>query len=408
MPFQIPGPTNAGYKFPAHRVYLAPTWADEWTLIPGLWCNWCLEGCGTEIGRAELVWQYGRYIYPGSSVWADHGVVDLIDHWAMVEIDQVDAQGQPADPIQWTGLVTEIGDALRGGASGSQTLICHGPEILLERTYLDRSWYDQDGLDVAVPRAIQFNAEHDYLDPTKTPGERKTTRFGNRAAEPGQTTAYTFSSDLATAKFWSTYDILIYLLAYHMPRSTTGIETLPWSVTDRARALAPQWDRPVIAADGKTVRHLLSDLFDRRRLLSWRVVIEEGVFKIDVFSFNHAQLALPGGGIQAANADVAALSFGNAVDVASATLQSSAVHRVDRVICRGARKRAAFTVSKADATLEADWKSADETAYEAGPTGIGSLDQYQKQLRVKNWRREGLADPPPMPRSLVLSKRKSM
>ncbi len=395
MPFPLlVDPDHATYDFPAHRVYARDAWGAPWTLVPYLSANWLYFGCAPEPSRAELAWRYGTAVQPGTAAAADYAPLDLMNWYIKVEIDQQDAAGNPADPILWHGLVSEIGDAQFGAGPsvaplGSQALVCHGLEVLLDRSYIAASWCLQsDGSELRIGRGLQFNADHDFLDATKSALERSSARFGNRSIANGPRLCKLFATELATAKLWTSWDIVSYLLAYFPPAGPDGQATIPWSLTSRAFDMIPDWDSPVLKADGLSVKKILDQLFDRRRLYSWRVVVEEDEPRLDVFCFSHTPIVLPSGAIQPANPDVAALSYDLAVDVQRADLKESSLHRAERIVCRGARKRACFTIAEADGTLEGDWKADDETAYEAGPTGLDGLDGVEKETRIRNWRRE--------------------
>jgi hypothetical protein len=382
------------YRFPSHRVYAREAWGAAWGVVPYLYANWVYWGCSPEPARAELAWRYGTGIQAGESAPADYAPVDLVGQYIKIEIDQEDAEGNPADPLLWHGLVDETGDVQFGTSadlapSGSQTLVCHGLETLLDRTYVTASWcLDAGGEEMRIGRGLQFNADHDFLDPLKTPLQRSSQRYGNRSINAGPKLCYLFATDLATAKLWSTWDIVMYLFGYFCPAGPGGEATIPWGLTGRALDLIYDWDSPIVKADGISVKKILDQLFDRRRLYTWRVVVEDDEPKIDVFNFNHAPIMLPSGAVQRENADTAALSYDLAVDVHHASLKQSTLHRADRVVCRGSRKRACFTIAAADGTLEPDWKDQDETAYEAGPSGIGSLNVIEREFRVRNYRRE--------------------
>jgi hypothetical protein len=390
----VPTADACTYRFPAHRVYAREAWGAAWDLVPHLYANWVYWGCSPEPARAELQWRYGTGLQAGDLTPADYAPVDMVGRYVKIEIDQEDAEGDPADPLLWHGLVTETGDVQFGGSpdlapSGVQTLVCHGLEELLDRAYVTASWcLDSNGEELRIGRGLQFNADHDFLDPLKTPLQRSSQRYGNRSIDTGPKLCHLFATDLATAKLWSTWDILIYLLTYFSPASPTGESMIYWGLTDRAINVMPDWDSPILKADGHSLKKLLDQLFDRRRLYSWRVVVEDDEPKIDVFAFNSAPIVLPSGAVQRENADTAALSYDVAVDVHHASLKQSALHRADRCVCRGARKRACFTVAAADGTLEADWKDGDKAAYDAGPSGIGSLNIIEREFRVRNYRRE--------------------
>ncbi len=189
----IPDAEHVIYRFPSHRVYSRATWGEEWIEIAHLYANWVYYGCSPEPARAELVWRYGAGIQAGSLAPADYPPQDLLGRYVKIEIDQEDAEGEPADPLLWHGVATEAGDAQFGASpglapAGVQTIVCHGLETLLERSYVAASWcLDGNGQELRIGRGLQFNADHDFLDPLKTPLQRSTQRYGNRSISMGET-----------------------------------------------------------------------------------------------------------------------------------------------------------------------------------------------------------------------------
>lgn len=396
----VPDP-SAAYTFPAHRVYLASRWTTPtWTERPHLYCNWLHRAVGPGHDRAELHWIYGPIRHQRATEEVTEIPLDgILDSYVKIEIDPAG----PGDPgVTWYGIVTEVSERQLGiipGAPprGEETFLCHGLSILLDRAYVLESFYEAfGGLEQSIGRGLGFNSEHNWLKRDEDPAERAGKRFGNRSVLPGALGPYVFAEDLSTAEFWSSKDIAEYLLEYHAPADLHGSPTVPWGLTERALATMPTWDRPVIAADGQTLWRILGQLFDRRRFMGFRVVVEpkEGELdkmmpKLDVFGFSDEWIVLPDGGEVGANPNTRAIDVDPCVDVAEMALKASAEHQVERVICRAARKRSVATFSFHDATLEGDWDEGDQVAYEEGPNYIGDPPDEQTQCaRIKLWRTE--------------------
>lgn len=394
-------PTAASvlYSVPSHRVYVRSAWADPWSEVAGLFCSWCFFGCSPEPSRAELDWTYGRGYPPGKTAIDTYDRQDYLGYYVKVEIDQTDSDGDPTDPILWFGIVTEQADMPEGMsegrvAYGHQKFVCHGLELLLDRVRITQSWYDSGGTLKLCKRALQFNNDHDFRDDALTDTQRAERVFRNRTqyevTVDGEAFAcHAFTDDLAHAEFWSTRDIVDYLFTFYPPKDSGNRLVIPWALTDRAQEVLPTWDRPTVRADGMTIKRILDQLLDRRRLFAWQVIPnpDESGMLLDAFSFNESEITLPGGELQKANSTQTSLNLDTAVDVLSWTFRESESHRVARVVCRGARKRAVFSLSAMDGTLEPAWKADDETAYETGPTGLGA-DHFTKKQRLQAYRRE--------------------
>jgi hypothetical protein len=374
---------NAAVRdFPAHRVFLARSWADPWQEVLGLYCNRALWGSGQALSAAELEWHYGDGILPGESTFGQKDPLCILDWYVKIEID-VNSPG--TDPLCWYGFVTEsrrVLDRRPAQPAGRQVLSCTGFELLLARTFVRTSFVQGSSGDIKIRRGLCFNGEGARVEEN-----------GNCAQQPGARGAAIFSGDTdpAHCQTWSTRAIVEYLLAYHPPADVAGNVWLQWQLSDRAKTCLPDWDSPKIQSDGRDLRSILNQLLDRRRGLSWRLdPYEDGaghcVVELDVFTFNDEMLVLPGGLILQANDDQTTLELDAALGVDLQVLES-AEHQVQQVLVRGARKRSVFSVSYPDGTLAADWQSADESAYEGGGPGAGETDISKREERVRDFRR---------------------
>ncbi len=375
---------------PAHTVWTRAQWDNPWTEQSSFFVNDVFWGSGPQMSSAQLSWTYGVEIKPGQTAFQTYSAKDLLGHYVKIQIDQ------PAgdDPLYWYGVLIDEDDRrggalLAGGANPPRTLIgeqlwnARGLDYLLLRTIVKTSVVrdETDGALTTIERGLTFNAENTYAN------------TGNRSPEPGPLGPFLFAKDLDNAVYWSTIDILDYLLTYHSPRDFDGNVWIPWFLDPDTFHVAPTWDRPVIKSDSRDVRSIISQLFDPRRLLSWSVDVDKPganpdalkAVRIKLFSFNSEALLLPGGGTQEPNSNQVSLDFDRALDV-TATLRDTDLHKVEQVIVRGARKRTIITLSYQDGTLEKDWADADETAYEAGVAGIGALDIDDQERRIRELR----------------------
>lgn len=384
-------PTGGGlYRdAPTHTVSTRQTWGDAWTVQPHLYANMCRWGSGPVRSEAQLYWRYGEGMRPGESVYGNHSSLDLLGRYVMVQIQQEAGE----DPLRWYGICTDSARRRDGGAdqlgtlikTGHQTLVAEGLDLLLLRTFFNWSYVRKAGDyqdRTRIERGLTFNDPNTFAD------------TGNRSSSKQD--VYIFARDLDDANWWSTRDIIEYLLQHHAPRDARGQKIINWKLSNNAKTVLPTWDRPVVRAHGRSIRSIINELCDRQRLLSWSVRPEDAnantAILLDVASFNASPILLPSGKTQQANQDQIqlgsdGLELDRAVDVRVGMREDDHA-RVEQVVIRGGRKRAVGSLSKADATLAADWKDADETAYEAGPSGIGGLDVHEQEQRIKEWRAE--------------------
>jgi hypothetical protein len=367
---------------PAHTVFTRERWSDEWEEVEFLYARRLYFATGTTMGAAELEWRFGIGMRAGEETFGEHEEQELLDYYVKVEIDQ----GEGEDPWVWTGVIAVSSQNPRGGAllgagdqwviTGQQQLTAYTLDLLLERMEVNRSYVKEAGttLEFSIGRGLTFNQPNDYADE------------GNRTAAKGGQGAYLFAEDLGSSSsvaYWRTIDILEYLLIYAAQESSGFIT---WKLGDKAKAMLPDWDRPILETDRRSIRSLIDQLCDRRRLLTWWIEVDdEDNVLLQAASFAKEDLDLPHGGTQAANANQIHIDVGRAVD-ARATLTDTADHRVDQVVVRGHWCTSTFTLSPADDTLGADWTAAAQTQYNAGPAGIGELDIFEAERRVREWR----------------------
>lgn len=376
---------------PAHTVSTRPVWGDEWTVQDHLYCNSLRWGCGPVRPQASLSWRYGEGMREDEATFGNVEKLDLLGRYVKVRIEQEQSEA----PLLWYGLITDDARRRDGAAdqvdalwkTGRQTLSCEGLDLLLMRSFLTSAVIrTAGGGEKTIKRSPTFNDPNTFDD------------VGNRSfSKIGQ--SHVFAGDLYDAKWWSTLDILEYLLAHHSPADATGTQILAFQLSDNARAILPTWDRPVVKSHGRPLRSVINELCDRRRMLSWTLTVANespsAVIKLDVFPFNAAPIVLPSGRTQAANASqvqlgTAGLEMDRAVDATQASLRDTDHARVEQVIVRGARKRWVISLGQPDGTLGADWLDVNQTEYETLPAAIAALtpEIMDMQAQMQRYRAE--------------------
>ncbi len=374
---------------PAHTVATKQYWGDNWPEQANLYCNSLRWGSGPVRPQASLSWRYGEGMRADEAAFGNVEKLDLLGRYVKIRIEQEEGE----DPLLWYGLITDDARRRDGAAdqvdalwkTGRQTLGCEGLDLLLMRSFVDSAWVrTTGGGEKQIQRGLTFNDPNTFDD------------VGNRSfSEIGQ--SYVFAGDLYDAKWWSTLEILKYLLAWHSPADARGKQILSFELSDNAKAILPTWDRPVVKSHGRTLRSLINELCTRQRMLTWTLTVASenpsATIELDVCPFNAAPIALPSGKTQEANRNQVqlgsdGLEMDRAVD-ADARLRDTDHARVEQVVVRGARKRVVVSLSYQDSTLEADWTATHETAYETGPDLTGVTDVDDKERRINEYRTQG-------------------
>ena len=388
---------------PVTTVYTKDRWQGDWVERSYLYADLVRWGSGPARSEATLEWRYGIGMPAGTSAMTTYTPYDLLGHYVRIDIQQEVVD--PADPdegpteeelaaamLRWYGVITENADRREGATlvsdvrvrSGRQVLVAEGIDLLLERAFCVSSWVRvPGGGEKEIKRGLTFNDPNTYDD---TGNRSNSTLPVNGSAE-----THIFASDLDDARWWSTRDILEYILALLAPKNARFTFT-HYRLSTNAKAILPTWDRPVLPSQGRDLRSMVNELCDRRRNLNWRLVVEHEnpnpYIELDVWPFNADAVTLPSGEVAPANKNPKTLDLDRAVDV-QVMLRETDHERVDQVVVRGARKRAVVSLSAEDGTLEADWRTEDQDEYEALPTEISGLaDLDRKQARMAKYRTE--------------------
>lgn len=257
------------------RVYTRERWADEWVEEPYLFAEevtWC---CAPAMPAASFRWDYGRILRSDGVSWETVAKLD----WTFPRSVKVVAECAYDDATEewstrtWHGelemqidgtdgaVVDESGDEPRALPTGRQTLTAYGIEALLSR------------------ERAQFVAFHDANGEQSCDGLRMT--FNHRGTKNRSLLqdlagdCYIFQSEPAIGEYWSTKEIVRYLLKYAAPRDSDDVREIRFRV--RSGCYLPDWDRPEIPLEGQTTLGLLHRLLHRGRLLNWwlEVVTDE-------------------------------------------------------------------------------------------------------------------------------------
>lgn len=271
----------------SHTVYAKLNWTDDWEEKEHVVCENATWACAPSMGSAQLYYRYGPGSFPGVTPgdWLQRFTLPTL---AYVRIDfqvyqMTDGQQVGETPTltnrSWYGIVGTLVDAFLGAdvstteddgegnqvtryiLQGKQTLNAVGLEWLLDRQYVMRSWWLSSPDETR--RGLDFNLIGGQL--AKNMSQIKV------LGPDGVTMTHIFHlrGDEDNREYWTTYDIVEYLLAHHMGRNQVDSLNQPWRLND-AYSILPDWDKPVLQnVHGDRVWSLLNQLIPRQRGLSF-------------------------------------------------------------------------------------------------------------------------------------------
>lgn len=355
-------------------VWTKGTWSAVWTERPELFCTEARWVPFPEISSAMFQRYWGAVMVPGDWTARPYARLDLRGHFVLVRIDTIDN----AAPRWWLGYI----DSQRptpvsaGGETGADTLTAYGLERALQVTPITESVWN----DTLVPRRVglpvAFNAGG-------RPNRTDTAVDG----------AHLFEHDPQAAQFWTSRDVLTYLLTHQLPTPTGGASGIPWTIEDAN--LVPDWDSVSIETRGRTVWDLLGEVISERRMLGAAVqytVTQVGAaapivdaLKFRPYTTSHVELQLVDRTFPASLRIID--WYFDADPLTSATISESSLDAYDQTILRGDRHTTVCTLSVSRNELEPAWEAEDETEYETGAsthTGYDSLVISWSERRLRD------------------------
>lgn len=372
-----------------HRVYKKASWTDQWAIQSedGLYCDWFKFACSPDANEAQLSRNFGPQIMGANDLgFVNRNPLDIEGEYIKVEISQ-----DPIVPFQsvrnWVGVVVKTTEQRWGkqgptGEIGRQIFECRGLEFLLQRTIVDTAHVETEDDEEEIGRAIGFNMGSGHTT--------ESVRIGNRSEDLGGNDAYIFAQTISDepyrdedAGLWSGQDIATYLLHYHPPRDRTLAQVVPFDLDDADGMEILAKFFPAQPAHEKSVKEILDELIDRRRIMTWWLETDPDDDRpsVRVATFNQTDLTLPSGAVIPANPNQTTWytdDEGLIVDFQTVKDDSSMFHQV---IARGEPLGVCFTIVNEEDCMEADWDPALETQYRNAASdapGYGALEDWQK------------------------------
>lgn len=306
---------------------------------------------------------------------------DSLRWYGIAELDQRFYAGLGKHPNTTTNATTSPGGA--SGItnallpSGEQSITAYGLDRLLRQALIRNAFYDTSGVNTIreIDRAIGFNARG----------------IANRTANKLGGT-YHFESNSSAAEFWSTRDIVEYLLRYHVLVDHDGFDVVSFGINDPDGVLRT-WDRPSFEdyeIQDRTTGEILDLLLPRERMAGWYVEVDDAELGSDVFvrPFSYLRNPLvfdPGLPALPANSSVVGRLDFDGDHTATASVKLSELAMYEQCIARGRRMRACGTFSFADGTLQIGWPGAKTTTYNNGGSGtVGYAAAGLEEKRRRN------------------------
>jgi hypothetical protein len=366
-------------------VYLKDRWENDWTLYPHVHCTSAAWAVAPTMPTATCVFDYGMVSQIGVKSFEPVTKLNCIGSFIKIVMETDKAAGQSN---MWYGIVSHVEDEqmgiVGGQPTGRQTITSYGLEKLLDTEYISESWVDNgDHAPVVIQCPVTFNRGG-------RPNRSSTDKF-----TPAGSLAYLFYGQDGAQydpAWWSTRDIVDYLLGWVPPKESFLTRSSRLPMTLDKRWLVLMHDRPEVKQEGQTIAAILSRLLDRRRLRSYYLRVEETeekphrIYLVPVaWNRSEIDLRLPDESETLRANDFPIDIVADYNQSTGIMLRESNVSRYDRIIVRGARRTSTATfVVNATSGLVPHWTSAEETAYEAaasGEAGYAGWDDLKQQQR---------------------------
>ena len=379
----------------AQRVYVRQRWVDDWELQPQLWCEEATWSLLPAMPSAMLSLRYGRVIQHGATEWSTQSKLAIGGWYVKIEFDAADGM------LTWVGFIDQLADE-QGGitagiATGTQRFVAQSMAQILAYEFMTRSkWHDEPNTELRWSgSAITFNQGG---KPNRTD-----------AADAEDAESYVFcptvpknwstATPWTKAKFWTSRNIAEYLIAYATPVDSEDEKLIPFRI-DNIESI-PDWDRPTLETEGKSILAILEELVNASRLLQFSTLVDESespaVVVLKVHSLSATALSLPDSETHPANNQPLQLITVAAHDT-NITTQASVTSLVNQVVVKGSKRETCFTaqVAKTAQCLLPGWNTTEEDAYNdaaSGEAGYGALSTTeQKRLNQVVRSRQKLND----------------
>ncbi len=381
------------------RTYTRERWADAWVEEPYLFAEeitWC---CAPAMPAASLRWDYGRILRSDGVSWETVAKLD----WTFPRYVKIVAEcAYDADLETWStrtwhgvlemqvdqtdgAVVDESGDVPLALPTGRQILTAYGMESLLSQQRAQFTTFsDANGEQTCDGLRMTFNHR----------GVKNRSALVDFAGD-----CYIFQAEPSVGEYWSTKEIVRYLLKYATPRDAFDIRSIRWQV--RSGCYLPDWDQPEIPLEGQTTLGILQRLLHRGRLLNWwcEVItdVDGDIVELVTQTIVEADLptSLPGNHTIPEATRKLHLIYDTDQET-RAVCKDSGLPVCDQVIVRGRPVKYVGTFkywsrgNSADKQFTPGWSTADETKYNEGAStsanyaGLDLVDQQRLNASARS------------------------
>lgn len=387
-------------------------WSDDWEEKPHVHAVDIRFSASPTIGSAVLRYRYGRGRQTGTGTFLDYERFTLPTlAYVQIELTVHDIENDTTKQIFWYGVAGRLVDS-RGGADtitttpgdpptetpvpfGVQEIHCAALEWLLDRHVVTQSWVRTNDTDLTgkeILRALTFN------DGGK-PNRSETVIISTDA--PGIIPV--FAHGMEEPEFWSTKDIVKYLLSTQTPNDFATTYPVEWAAADGALDNLPAEDRPTLETEGVSTLALLNRLIPRQRGLGFYFTLESDAVDasspqilLNTFTFAQTEITLPDTTTIPANGRQIDLELSGDRSENPVTYQD-AFAKYHQIRARGRRVCFVFTSSlNFDTALTSrtdfipSWLYDDEVDYLAGADDTGTLpstsDPSEREQAIRRYR----------------------
>ena len=287
--------------------------------------------------------------------------------------------GSQGSQNAWIGRIANDTRQIFGGTSGMQAITAYGPQNILRRISVSRSyWMVSEG---AVSRRVEIgwlppvNETHGRTDRDKSSGSHadkrfETSRSGNRS-EKHDGNHYLHGGE----ELWTYRQYCEYLLAMFVDDSAQNGPT--WRLDGQIEAL-DLFTEPIEWGVVVTVDQMLRRLISPALGLDYKIVETGDGFAVRVFSLV-SQSCGWGEHTIPANPDTVTVEAGQTVTNVQTQIERSSDHRYGTIRALGGRTVACGSLTPKAATLTRGWRYELEAQYNAG-TGVSTDAPYLHDL----------------------------
>lgn len=406
-------------KAMALEVFIKKNWAEPWVVVPYLTVLNYEFVLGPRMNSATLEYRYGQVRREDGSAFSQVDHLWLIDSWVKISgsipaggANQPDA-GQGAELDAWVGFIVSDQKKADGNeefdpdapgdtpqsSSGTQQLIAYGPEILLDRAFIQTARYFRDippeWVD-AFPNITEIPFNVDRLPSFNLLHEDGHTVLGNwgvgnindvepegfdssgqaipsiDAGEIIQEIGFGFRAPSDGGRVGNLRELVDYLIEHDGPKYNLNAGVV---VPDGEDPAEPEYAplfvltgepallnaiKEVFDLDHVSVWEMLGRLLDRRRNIGFRVVTDgDPGLQISVEVFPLADESVTVGGVTIpGNQNVISVRADSARDVQDFEILHQADVTFDEIIVRGGLQKCMFSLAYADGTLAAGYSDA--------------------------------------------------